>query len=50
MISDPRALQYIFQQAGYRYPKTEEETKFQTDLFGDGIVAARGISAIALQI
>jgi cytochrome P450 len=42
MISDPRALQYIFQQSGYRFVRTSEEKLRGTNLTGPGIANMSG--------
>jgi hypothetical protein len=42
LLSDPRALQYILQQSGYKYPRTEEEIQGSLEFTGSGILAAYG--------
>jgi cytochrome P450 len=39
-ISDPKALQYVFQTSGYNFPKTTESIHYYHTLFGDGIITA----------
>ena len=42
LVSDPKALQYIYQTTGYRFPKTRGRTNMSRLLFGPGIIAVEG--------
>jgi len=43
MVSDPKALQYIFQTAGYRFGKQPEKREISILLSGKGIIWADGL-------
>ncbi|KAF8996585.1 cytochrome P450 [Hymenopellis radicata] len=40
LVSDPKALQYILQTSGYRFPKSLDTTRQIADFIGYGLVAA----------
>ena len=42
LISDPKALQYIFHTSGYKFPKAKERIPLLRAAFGGGILAAEG--------
>lgn len=42
VISDPKALQYIFHTSGYRYPKSPEEDRFTGIMLGPGVGTVAG--------
>ncbi|VDC07112.1 unnamed protein product [Peniophora sp. CBMAI 1063] len=42
MLADPKALQYVLQTSGYRFPKREDARADIRMLFGEGIVWADG--------
>ncbi|PBK92235.1 PAH-inducible cytochrome P450 monooxygenase PC-PAH 4 [Armillaria gallica] len=42
VISDPKALQYIFHTSGYRYPKSPEEDHFTGIMLGPGLGTVAG--------
>ncbi|KZV71385.1 cytochrome P450 [Peniophora sp. CONT] len=42
MLADPKALQYVLQTSGYRYPKRADWRANQRMVVGDGIVWAHG--------
>ncbi len=41
-MSDPKALQYILEASGYRFPKSLDTTRQLAAFFGYGLVAAIG--------
>ncbi|KAK0227599.1 cytochrome P450 [Armillaria fumosa] len=42
VLSDPKALQYIFHTSGYRFPKTADSDLSAKSLFGEGMVTVAG--------
>ncbi len=42
MLSDPKALQYIFHTSGYRFPKTADAELSAKSLLGEGMVTVAG--------
>ncbi|KAK0438171.1 cytochrome P450 [Desarmillaria tabescens] len=42
ILSDPKALQYIFHTSGYRFPKTADSDLAARSLFGQGMVTVAG--------
>jgi alkylphenol/PAH-inducible cytochrome P450 monooxygenase len=42
MVADPKALQYILQSSGYRFPKRADFRAGARMIIGDGIVYAHG--------
>ncbi|KAK0455354.1 cytochrome P450 [Desarmillaria tabescens] len=42
VISDPKALQYVFHTSGYRYPKSPEEDRFTNIMLGPGVGTVAG--------
>ncbi|KAK0186148.1 cytochrome P450 [Armillaria mellea] len=42
VLSDPKALQYIFHTSGYRFPKTADADLAARSLFGEGMVTVAG--------
>ncbi|KAK0210025.1 cytochrome P450 [Desarmillaria ectypa] len=42
VISDPKALQYVFHTSGYRYPKSPEEDRFTNIMLGPGVGTVSG--------
>ncbi|KAK0431713.1 cytochrome P450, partial [Armillaria borealis] len=42
MLSDPKALQYIFHTSGYRFPKTADSDLVAKSLLGEGMVTVAG--------
>jgi len=43
LVADPKALQYIFQTATYRFPKTRDATAATDALFGgQGLISSTG--------
>lgn len=46
MLADPKALQYVLQTSGYRFPKRADARAHQRMRAGDGMVWAHGELAI----
>ncbi|KAK0438178.1 cytochrome P450 [Desarmillaria tabescens] len=44
VLSDPRALQYVFHTSGYRFPKTSDALRQSDAFFGPGLVTVHGIT------
>ncbi|KAK0186147.1 cytochrome P450 [Armillaria mellea] len=42
VLSDPRALQYVFHTSGYHYPKSPEEDRFTGIMLGPGVGTVAG--------
>ncbi|KAK0227596.1 cytochrome P450 [Armillaria fumosa] len=42
MLSDPRALQYVFHTSGYRFPKAADTDRQADALFGPGLATVNG--------
>ena len=42
MLADPRALQYLLHQTGYRYPKSVDRAHFNELVVGKGLVTVQG--------
>jgi hypothetical protein len=45
MVADPKALQYILQTSGYRFPKRADARASARMVIGDGIVYVHGTSS-----
>ncbi|KAK0210022.1 cytochrome P450 [Desarmillaria ectypa] len=44
VLSDPRALRYVFHTSGYRFPKTSDVHRQMDAFFGPGLVTVNGIA------